>query len=310
MTTSSHEPQLVQLTDDATARPLPTALPAARATVTHAIEALRAIPDAALTKAWGWKGGSEEELRYGFYRIGEAFDLAALEAADTLREAGVERGRAADLIALATEARWDLQGLLVPLSEADWDAGPGAGEWTIRQTMGHLVGSQRGYGVGTAWWIRQALPADALDLPRIPESLFDAMPTDEAEGEGTPDETRARLDGLLDQCMERLAGLPAAQLALAGRWSGFPVTVGFRIGRWSSHIREHTIQVEKTLAMLDHQPTENDRLVRLVLAAWGRAESVAYGIPAEDATDALSVLSRAADEARSVAEEIAALARA
>lgn len=287
---------------------MPPALPAARATVLDAIDSLRTIPDAALTKPWAWKPEGEDELRYGFYRIGEAFDLAALEASDALRSAGSDRGRAADLIALATETRWDLQGLLTPLTEADWDADPGGGEWTVRLTMGHVVGAQRGYGVGTGWWLQQHLPADTPDLPRMPDSLYDTLPTDEAEGDGAPDEVRARLDGLLDQGMERMAGLSDERLSLMGRWAGFPVTIGFRLGRWSSHIREHTIQVEKTLAMIGRQPTENDRLVRLILAAWGRAEAAVYGVPGADATGALGILAHAADDARAVAGEVAALA--
>ena len=55
------------------------------------------------------------------------------------------------------------------------------------------------------------------------------------------------------------------------------MTVGFRLARWSSHIREHGIQIEKTFAMLGYAPTEPARLVRNLLAAYGRAESVAFG---------------------------------
>ena len=62
----------------------------------------------------------------------------------------------------------------------------------------------------------------------------------------------------------------------------------FRLGRWSSHIREHTVQVEKTLVMIGHAPTEVDRLIRLILAEWGRAEAVVYG--SAEAREAVSLL--------------------
>jgi hypothetical protein len=57
------------------------------------------------------------------------------------------------------------------------------------------------------------------------------------------------------------------------------VTIDFRLGRYGSHIREHTVQVDKTLAMLDRRPTEVERLVRLILATYGRLEARFVGRP-------------------------------
>jgi hypothetical protein len=54
------------------------------------------------------------------------------------------------------------------------------------------------------------------------------------------------------------------------------VTVGFRQWRWSSHIAEHTVQIEKTLDMLGRPQSEVARLSRLVARAYGRLESVTY----------------------------------
>ena len=272
-----------------------------------AVVELRRIPDASLTKPWTWKGGSEEELRYGFYRIGEAFERAGIDADASLRATGTHRGRPADLMAPATAARWDLQGLLIGLDDSAWDADPGGDEWTIRQTLGHVVSGQRHYGVATAWWQDQGYRADDPDLPpATPEPVFEGLPGEEIEGEGSPAEVRDRLDAVVDRSAERLAGLPTDRLGLGTRWSGFAVDIGFRIGRWSSHIREHTVQVEKTLVMLDLRPTEVDRLVRLALAAWGRAEGVVYGF--EEADPAVRILAEAAAGARATATELAQLA--
>jgi hypothetical protein len=308
MTNLTADDPLLRYTDDSLARPLPGALHAARSDVLTAVADLRTIPDASLANPWRWKGGSEEELRYGFYRIGEVFERAGIDAEAAIRRAGLERGRAADIVAPATAVRWDLQGLLLPLADATWDADPGGGEWTIRQTLGHVIAGQRGYAAIGAWWQDRAYRADDPDLPaHASESISDELPSEEVEAEGTPAEIRDRLDAVLDRSTERLAGLPADRLAFGARWSGFAVDVGFRMGRWSSHIREHTIQVEKTLAMLDLRPTEVDRLVRLVLAAWGRAEAVVYG--STDADEAIRALAWAAAGARVTAAELAGIAQ-
>ncbi len=308
MTSPTMDELLVRSTQDIVARPLALALADARRDLVAAVRDLRTVNDASMERAWAWTGGSEVELRYGFYRIGEAFELAMLDAEVARRSAALDRGRAADLIAPATAARWDLQGLLTTLPDAAWDADPGGGEWTIRLTLGHIISGQRAYGVGTGWWLEQAYAADDLTRPSgIPDELWERLPSDEEEGAGTPEEVMDRLGAVLDLATERLAGLQEERLALGGRWSGFPIDIGFRLGRWSSHIREHTIQVEKTLVMLAHEPTEVDRLIRLILAAWGRAEAVVYG--AAVAGDAEGSLAAAAASARATAAEIAALAR-
>ena len=291
---------LLDRTEPDLARPLPPGLVDARRNALATATALLAIPEADLAGSWGWIGGSEEEVRYGAYRAAEALELAEIEARAMLAPSEAdEKTLAARLIAPATAARWDLQGLLLPLSGDQLDADPGGGEWTIRLVLGHVIASQRGYGVGTAWWNQNPHPADDPALPRIPEEVFEALPDEAtAEAAGSPVELRARLDHVLDLATERLAGLPNDRLGLAARWSGFPVTIGVRLGRWSSHLREHTIQVEKTMVMLAVTPGEPARLSRHVLAAYGRAEATVYGrAPSARLDHAVERIGEAAAEA-------------
>ena len=127
------------------------------------------------------------------------------------------------------------------------------------------------------------------------------MPDEAVEGQGTLDEIRARLDDLLDAGMAHLGDLDDAALAVAARsWrSGSRVDVGFRLGRWSSHIHEHTVQVDKTLAMIGWAPREVNRLVGLVVGAYGRLEEQVFGLPA-------AALERAGDDGRTPATLIEA----
>lgn len=279
MTAEALDAPLLERTDPSLARPMSPALMAARTDIIAAGHDLLAIPEDALQRPWTWIGGGEEEVRYGAYRAAEALEQAEIEARHAASDADGHERRAARIIGPSTAARWDLHGLLLPLNEPLLDADPGGGEWTLRLVLGNIISSQRAYGWGTAWWQAYGQQPTDPGLPKdAPESLWAALP-DEAttEAAGSVAELSARLDGILDLSAERLAGLPDDRLALGARWSGFPVTVGFRLGRWSSHIREHTIQVEKTLAMLAHVPSEPARLVRLVLAAYGRAEAAVFG---------------------------------
>jgi hypothetical protein len=301
MTTSATlDAPLLEFTDAALARPSPAALGGARADALAAAGDLLAIPEAALTRPWGWKGGSEEEVRYGAYRAAEVLVAAEIEARAVT--ATTVDTRAAAVIGHATTARWDLHGLLLPLEPAAYDADPGNDEWTIRQTLAHVINSQRAYGWSTAWWVANPHDRDDPNLPKgVPEELWATLPDEADEAPGSPADIRERFDATLDLAAERLAGAPDAVLGQGARWSGFAVTVAFRLNRWSSHIREHVIQVEKTLQMLGRAPTEPERLVRHVLAAYGLAESVAFG--RLDADAAAEQVAKGAAEAR---EEIRA----
>jgi hypothetical protein len=294
---------LLERTDPALARPLPGALTQARKDVLAAAGLLREVPESSLGKEWLWIGGSDEEVRYGAYRAAETLEAVEAAARYLLARDEADETQAARIIGPATSARWDLHGLLMSIGEAALDAEPGGKEWTIRLVMGHIISGQRAYGWGTAWWLANPYDVGDPNLPAgIPDEVWKTLP-DEAttEAEGTVEDLRARLDSAMDLAAERLAGLADDRLKLAARWSGFPVDVGFRLGRWSSHIREHTIQIEKTLAMLGLLPDEPKRLARHVLDAYGRAESTVFGRRPGAATEEVAErIAGAAVEARQV----------
>ena len=300
MPTETLDAPLLEYTDPTLARPLQPVLLAARADIVAAARDLMTIPEADLIRPWAWTGGSDVDVRYGAYRAAEALESTEIEARVLASSSIAREPRAALLVGPATAARWDLYGQLLPLDDATLDADPGGGEWSVRLVMGHIISSQRGYAWGSAWWQDQGFGVTDPNLPEgAPDSMWAMMPDEETtEAEGSPDALRARLDAILDLSAERLAGLPDDRIALGSRWAGFPVRVGFRIARWSSHLREHAIQVEKTFALLGHDPSEPARLVRNMLAAYGRAESVVFGRVGVDA--AVARVAEGAAEARRV----------
>ena len=299
-----------ELTDDRLARPLPPALRAARADVVAAARDVLALDDAELPRPWAWIGGSEEEVRYGAYRAAEALEHGERDARRLVAAGAAADTEASRILAPSTAARWDLDGLLLGLADADLDADPGGGEWPIRLVLGHTLTSQLAYGLGSTWWLANRFDAADPALPASPpDELYDVLPEEETSaGTGGVDDVRALLDGAVDLIAERLAGIPDASLANAARWSGYAVTVGFRLARCSSHIREHTIQVDKTLDLLGRRRTETQRLARLLLATYGRAEEAVFGRQAPD--PALARIASAAAEAREAAAGARAAAEA
>ena len=244
-----------------------------RGEATALINAMAALDDSSLRVQWFWDG-NDVDVRYAFYRAFEALESAEAVARLATGASGSSQPREA--VAAATASRWDLHGLLATLDDDDLDADPQNGEWTIRQTMGHIISGQRGYAWGTAWWLSVRDEARSEGEQRAPEHVFADLPEEDEEATGSLADVRRRLDDILDSTSSRFATLTDDDLYVRGGWSGFPVTVGFRQWRWSSHIAEHTVQIEKTLDMLGRRQSEVARLSRLVARAYGRLESVNY----------------------------------
>lgn len=286
------------------AQPIAPELLAARPSIRAALADLAAIDDGAMEKSWRWRD-VDADVRYGFYRQYEAIeDVRALSApmlADALRAGSSAR----PLIGAATEARWDLHGLLAGLSDEDIDADPGNGEWSVRRTLGHIVGGQRAYGWYTMWWVVRNAPADDFP-PRVPDDVAAeaVLPDEEVEALGTLAEISARLDDIVDLSATLYAPLDEQQLGARARWSGVAVDARFRVNRWSSHLREHTVQIEKTLVMINRDLSEAERLTRLVAAAWGRLEGDLLMLPA-DQPGVSQALGLAQDVAAGVARDAA-----
>jgi DinB family protein len=270
---------------------------------------LGTIPDERLTCLWVWDG-NDINVRYAFYRMLEILESGAAEVARAI--GGQESSEAREAVGQTSAARWDLQGVLAGLSDPELDADPGGGEWTVRQTMAHTIGGQRGYAWGSAYWISVRDEPKPEGPRRAPDELFVSMPEDDQEATGTLVEVRQKLDDIVDAASSRFATLTTDEMDSAAGWYGFPVTVGFRMWRWPSHIEEHTVQVEKTLDMINHRRTEVERLVRLNARALGRLEALVFGRAAEqlDAAAVASTIDRVADELRGMATPVKAAADA
>ncbi len=267
----------------------------ARAALTDLLARLARIDDSALTYSWKWDGNAVD-VRYAFYRALETIEAATSALSRAM--AGTTSSEARDAVGAASAARWELQGLLATLADADLDADPGGGEWTMRQTLAHIISGQRGYAWGSAYWIWARDQAAPTGPWRAPEELFAAMPEEADEARGDVAEVRRLLDDIVDATSSRYATLTTDEMNVVGGWSGFPVTIGFRMWRWSSHIQEHTVQLDKTLDMLGRRRSEVHYLVRLIARAFGRFESEVFGRPVVD--NAARVLENVASELRAL----------
>lgn len=303
------DPRLREL--DPRPSPLPGSLIRARAGLARSAALFLSVPESSLEREWVWIGEGEGDVRTGFYVAIQALEVAAGQVRRSLGSGASADGPAAGAISAATEARWDLHGLLAPLADEILDADPGGGEWTVRLTLGHILASQRAYAVFSAWWMSRREEADFP--PSVPEALAKEMEAElPPKGEvvaGSLAEVRSRLDGLVDLASGLWRQASDGELRVSARWMGFPVTTGFRVGRWSTHMQEHTIQVEKTLALMRREPTEVERMVRLIYRAFGRMEGAMWAAGAIDGREEAAI-DAAVTEVEGIASGIAEAAHA
>ena len=225
------------------------------------LPSLARLPDARCGLGWRWDRPGEGELldvRDGLYRCLEEELQAAAELG--------EMSEPARLLAGAQEAFGELRGILAAVPPALLDKEPGPGEWSVRQTLRHVLETELSYRVNTLHALGRG-PLDPLVVPR----------------EQRPQVAIDELGGTLSEVVERIAderrttdgalgGVPAPLLARPSLWAGFEVDVRFRIGRFAGHLVEHTVQVEKALHGLHHHPGEAALISRRISAARGAHE--------------------------------------
>ncbi|HEV8488762.1 MAG TPA: DinB family protein [Candidatus Limnocylindrales bacterium] len=242
---------------------------------------LRQISDSDLERPWAWGQYDEEGIRFAFFRTLEELTDLAVEVAARREEAGRPIGRAARLVGRYHVAWRELWSIVDGAGESLLDAVPAAGEWPLRTVLEHLVGADLGFLVAQrnaaerrAAGLAPARAGDAWErLAGTPETEFERIfmgPLDAILAE----HTRVH-DGVLE-----LARLTDDELASESAFWDGTMPNRFRLGRFESHLRQHTIQVEKTIEAIAGPPREVDRLLLLIRRAQGEAESAAIG--AED----------------------------
>lgn len=212
-----------------------------------------------------------------FLRRADHLEEHAIQIEGILRgRFGVIQTPAQAIWAANQRARGLLAAALVGLRDADLDLAPPApdGEWTLRQTLEHILVVERYYAIDTRF---------ALARFRAGEPHGD-LPDDELEVE-RPGATLAQLVAELDAAREdALADLPDltdAELRAPALWDTIAIDVRLLQLRFGHHERQHVDQVLKWRAACDRPLSEAQRLLGLCWQASAALEGILVGAPDE-----------------------------
>lgn len=181
----------------------------------------------------------------------------------------------------------DFEALLIGLDGDQYAAEPAQGEWAASKVLAHVHSVERNFYAAILNTLRNPAPAflsdeEVADLTDEPVEIVPAPSL--AEGWAGYARLHARI-------LADLAPLTATQLAMPSPyWEPAPwPTIGFRLHRFESHLREHANQLEKSYAMFGRQRSEGQMLIRQMLAALAEVEGLHIGalaLPGEAVTAA------------------------
>jgi hypothetical protein len=265
-------------------------------TVTQAVEELvRATVDLSdddMGRAWKWGSYDEEGLRFALLLTHhELRDLAVRLAAHRKSEPT----QAERILAQYHQTYRDLTGLLAGVRSDDLDRAPAEGEWPLRETLDHVLGAEYGFLGVNRLAIERHRAGNAAE-PSEPEfkefRKAYAQPKDAVAG---PIElVRNAFFEIHRRVLRELADVTDAELEKrATFWEDEPMPIRFRLHRFEEHLRQHIIQLDKTLAVI-RPPTESHRLVRNIYNALADVETATE--PGDDlrASVAATISERAA----------------
>jgi len=180
------------------------------------------------------------------------------------------RSEAARILELAQIAFGRLRGLLAGVDDDMLDREPAAGEWSLRRTLAHAIAVERSYRANTELAIARddgdplSLPQDTTVVVTTRRGAFRRPAPDVADTSGGVLDIVAAFARRRAETDEALSDVPPAALTRPSQWGALndpdAIDVRFRLHRFASHIAEHTVQCETTVATLG-VPRNDPRLI-------------------------------------------------
>jgi uncharacterized damage-inducible protein DinB len=188
----------------------------------------------------------------------------------------------------------DLTGLLAGVRSEDLDRAPAEGEWPLRETLKHIIGAEHGFLAVNRFALVHHRAGVHDEPPEEEWPVFRkdyAAPNDAVDGK--IESVRNAFFEIHRRVLRELADVTDAELEQPAWFWDADKPIRFRMHRFEEHLRQHTIQLDKTLAVI-RPPTEAQRLVRNIYNALADVESASE--PAEDlrAPVATTIAERAA----------------
>ena len=245
-------------------------------------ELVRALPDAELERDWAWGSYKSEGIRFAYFRAYEDLRDLAVQIGHQRVISGEPWPDAQRILAQYHAAYRDLQAVLLGVESQYHEIPPAEGEWPVRRVLSHVVGADMGFYVAIKFALdRYQQGADPL-IEIEDETWLEIIGLEDDEVDAKMAEALPGLQSFHEELHQRImtdfSGIADYELEKPSRyWEDEMYSLRFRLHRFDAHMRQHTIQIEKTLQALGHVPGESEKLLRLIFAALAQVEGALIG---------------------------------
>jgi hypothetical protein len=245
-------------------------------------QVIRPLSDQELETRWVW-GDYDEGVRFACFRTYEQLRQLAAQLVAARSQSGPPFSLAERALAGYHTAYRDLQVLLAGVSDEQARIPPAEGEWPLFTIVDHIVEAKRGFFAVNSDTLQGIRAGEAQPREMNEESWVAFWAGDDyrrVSESGGLAELLAYFDRLHGRILHGLGDISDEEIRRPARfWEKDLMPVQFRLHRFESHLRQHTVQVEKTLDALLGPPAEARRLLRLIYAALAEAEGAVLNAP-------------------------------
>ncbi len=227
-----------------------------------------------LERAWIWKDHDEEGIRFAFFvTIQDLQQLAVKLAAGRTSFTQAQR-----VLGQYHSQYMDLQAAIFGLSAKDSERAPAEGEWPVRRVYEHLLGTEINFSLvvryalekhrAGAWTTETISEADEARITGMTEEQYTTLT------KGSLEEMLMYHQDFHPQLIDEFSLITDEELELPSTfWEETRFPVRHRLHRFTAHLVQHTVQIDKTLVGIGLAPTETKRLIRHLYAALAQAEA-------------------------------------
>lgn len=260
---------------------------------------VRDLPDSGLEREWAWGSYRSEGIRFAYFRNYEDLRQLAVQIEHRRLETDSPISDTERILAGYHAAYLDLQAVVSGVTSVYFEEAPAEGEWSIRRAYAHIVGGDMGFYVAIKFALDRYRQGEDPLVEIDDETWLSIIGMEDEEvdtrmGEPLPG-LRVFHKDLHERVINEFAGITNQELDFHAKfWEEETYNLRFRLGRFDAHMRQHTIQIEKTLQVLGYIPSESQRLLRLIYAALAQVEGGLIGAD-EGLQDLLSDAARRID---------------
>ncbi len=241
-------------------------------------QAALCLPDAKLEQEnWHWRAYTGVRMAF-LQTYLELRELATHIASERMVN-GTAITSAQRILAQHHIAYRNLQGLLVGVGKDETELAPAEGEWPLRSVLPHIIDTERGFHALIHYALERQRTGDGRPVEMSEETALAVYRlNDDDFYQESFEQMLAYYDELHQRILRDFAGMREEELSAPSLWwEEEELEIRFRMHRFDAHLREHTIQVEKTLEGIGHHLTEVERHLRLIYEALGEVEGALIG---------------------------------